>query len=194
MRKLIYFTLALIPILGQAQEPDRKKLLAEDRALWADVKDVAGQHAAPPQGWTRIEERGAEVALSFPCEPERQARTIDDREVVQYLCAMDQRGYIAQFEEQELDNAVSKLAFLISSTASIADSLRASGLDVTVVPVHHLTYGDARGRQSRIEADEVVMELRALIRPQGTILLGVRDVPGGLPGDMPQFFDSLELR
>lgn len=194
MRKLIYLTLALMPALGQAQESDRNKLLSEDRALWADVKDVAGEHAPPPPGWTRIEEKAAEVALSFPCEPQRQARTVDDGEVVQYLCTMDQRGYIAQFEEQALDNAVSKLAFLISGTANIADSLRASGLDVTVAPVHHLTYGDARGRQSRIEADEVVMELRALIRPQGTILLGVRDVPGGLPGDMPQFFDSLELR
>jgi len=182
------------PRVAQAQDVDREKLLADDRALWADVMDVEGQHAAHPTGWTHIEEKDAGVALSFPCKPERQAQTVEDRTVVQFLCAVGQRGYIAQFEERELDNAVSKLAFLVSATANIADKLRESGLDVKVVPVHHLTYGDARGRQSRIETEELVMELRALIRPGGTVLLGVRDVPGGLPGNMPQFFDSLELR
>ena len=125
---------------------------------------------------------------------QRQAQTVEDRTVVQYMCTVGDRGYIAQFEDKTLDNAWSKLAFLISAPASIADKLRDSGLEVDIVPVQHMTYGDARGRQSRIEGGELAMELRALIRPRGTVLLGVRDIPRGLPGDMPQFFDSLELR
>ena len=187
-------TVALMPLVAHTQDADREQLLADDRALWADVKDVEGNHVAHPAGWTHIEEKGARVALSFPCEPERQEQTVEGRTIVQFLCAVGQRGYIAQFEEQDLDNAVSKLAFLVSATANIADKLRESGLDVKIVPVHHLTYADARGRQSRIETEELVMELRALIRPGGTVLLGVRDAPGGLPGNLPQFFDSLELR
>jgi len=194
MRHHLLTLLLSLPLAAAAQATDPKAEIAADRSLWGDVRDVEGVYAGQPEGWTRIEDEAAGVALSFPCEPQRQAQTVENRTVVQYMCTVGDRGYIAQFEDKTLDNAWSKLAFLISAPASIAEKLRGSGMAVEVVPVQHMTYGEARGRQSRIEADELAMELRALIRPRGTVLLGVRDIPRGLPGDMPQFFDSLELR
>ena len=177
----------------QAQSgAERTYSLADDNTLWDGAAIVEMEYAPAPPDWYPVREPELKATLAFPCNPER-SQTEAGRPFAQYACSLGDRMFVATVQAHDLSSIDKQLKFLIAATSNIVKSLKQSGVEPAVVPVKKVIYGDARGRQVRIESAALEMETRILYRPGFAIMLGVRDEPGSLTESQDVFFNTLKL-
>ena len=89
MRRFFVMGLLLLPTASVAiTTAEQNKVIADDVASWSVIK-VTGEHfLQPPIAWTRVEDTGLHVALSFPCLAKN---TVGD--TGSYTCAVGHRVY-----------------------------------------------------------------------------------------------------
>jgi hypothetical protein len=165
------------------------KIVAADRARWANIKVINYKYGQPPSAWKSAHDPNAHFSLSFPCEPQVQS----GKQYV-YSCAVNKISYSAVMEQGNFREPNNVELFGAGNTYSTQKRLLAAfGAPVTITPIIAVNYAGAAGRQQVIISNGLTIEVRFLCKPDMCVQMTVAAATGKLPKDNGTFFNSLQF-